>query len=151
MSKDSQQNQWPTPKFYFSVDFNSGSVLKEILFQEVSGLDTESQIIEYSTEDSPEFSTIKMPGLKKSSSIILKKGLVKDENAFWEWYGQIKMNTIIRTSVTIHLLGETGSPTITWELENAWPTKISMLDMKSTSRKVAIEAIEIAHEGISQS
>jgi phage tail-like protein len=35
-----------------------------------------------------------------------------------------------------------------WTLANAWPTKISSTDLKADGNEVAIETIEIAHEGI---
>jgi phage tail-like protein len=117
-------------------------------FQEVSGLDTEAQVIEYRHGDSPEFSTIKMPGLKKSGNVTMKKGVFKSDNKFWDWYAQIKMNTIKRIPVTISLLDETGSPTMVWTLANAFPTKISSTDLKAEGNEVAIETIELAHEGV---
>lgn len=117
-------------------------------FQEVSGLEVEAQPIEYRHGDSPEFSTISMPGLKKSGNVTMKKGVYKSDNKFWDWFNEIKMNTIARKPVTISLLDEAGAPTMVWTLANAWPTKISSTDLKADGNEVAIETIEIAHEGI---
>jgi phage tail-like protein len=117
-------------------------------FQEISGLDVEAQPIEYRHGDSKEFSTIKMPGLKKSSNVTMKKGIFKSDNKFWDWFNQIKMNTIKRIPVTISLLDEEGKPTMVWTLANAWPTKITGTDLKADGNEVAVESIEIAHEGI---
>ncbi len=136
------QSVWPIPKFHFQVMWGGD----EIAFQEVSGLDTESQPIEYRHGNSKEFAPIKMPGLKKYSNITMKKGVFKSDNRFWDWYSQIKMNTIERKPVTISLLDEEGNPTMVWKLTNAWPTKITATDMKSDSNEVAIESIEVAHE-----
>jgi phage tail-like protein len=47
------------------------------------------------------------------------------------------------------LLDEEHAPVMTWKLINAWPKKISSPDMKSDSSEVAIETMEIAHEGVS--
>ena len=135
---------WPIPKFYFQVKWDS----EVMSFQEVSGLDVEAQPIEYRHGDSPEFSTISMPGLKKSGNVTMKKGVFKSDNKFWDWFNQIKMNTIKRVPVTISLLDEGGAPTMVWTLANAWPTKISSTDMKADGNEVAIESIEIAHEGV---
>lgn len=135
---------WPIPKFYFQVKWDS----EVMSFQEVSGLDIEAQPIEYRHGDSPEFSTISMPGLKKSGNVTMKKGVYKSDNKFWDWFNQIKMNTIKRVPVTISLLDEAGAPTMVWTLANAWPTKISSTDLKADGNEVAIETIEIAHEGI---
>ena len=135
---------WPIPKFHFQVKWDS----EVMSFQEVSGLDIEAQPIEYRHGDSPEFSTIKMPGIKKSGNITMKKGVFKSDNKFWDWFSQIKMNTIKRIPVTISLLDEAGAPTMVWTLANAWPTKVTGTDLKADGNEVAIETIEIVHEGI---
>lgn len=113
-------------------------------------MDLESQIIEYRAGNDPRFSTAKMPGLVKSGNVTMKKGMFTGDNAFWEWYGKIKMNTIARSTITIKLLDEAGSPLMTWSLSNAWPTKITVTDLKADANEVAIETIEIVHEGITQ-
>ena len=70
---------WPLPKFHFEVKWNDAVMS----FQEVSGLDVEAQPIEYRQGDSPIFSTIKMPGIKKSGNVTMKKGIFTKDNKFW--------------------------------------------------------------------
>ena len=137
-------NVWPMPKFYFQVKWNDA----DMSFQEISGLDVEAQPIEYRHGDSPVFSKIKMPGIVQSGNVTMKKGVFISDNKFWDWYSQIKMNTIARIPVTISLLDEAGAPTMVWTLENAWPTKITGTDLNSEGNEVAVESIEIAHEGL---
>jgi len=137
-------SEWPIPKFRFEVKWDS----EVMAFQEVSGLDVESQPIEYRSGNSPNFSVQKMPGIKKFSDITMKKGVFKSDNKFWDWFNEIKMNTVKRIPVTISLLDEEGSPTMVWTLTNAWPTKIQGTDLKSTGNEVAVETIVIAHEGL---
>jgi phage tail-like protein len=144
MAGKTQDAVWPLPKFYFKVDLGNGD--SDVPFQEVSGLDTETQIIEYRHGNSQEFSPIKMPGLKKVGNVTLKKGVFAKDNKFWDWYSAIKMNTIVRQTVVIKLLDETGAPTMTWTLTNAWPTKIQSTDLKADGNEVAIESIELAYE-----
>jgi phage tail-like protein len=144
MAGEKQDNVWPLPKFYFQVKLGDN----EVPFQEVSGLDIEAQIIEYRHGNSKEFSTIKMPGIRKTGNVTLKKGVFVKDNTFWDWFNKIKMNTIERQTVTISLLDEAGAPTMVWTLSNAWPTKITGTDMKSDGNEVAVETIEIAHEGL---
>lgn len=144
MAGDKQDNVWPLPKFYFQVKIGD----KEIPFQEVSGLDIEAQIIEYRHGNSKEFSTIKMPGIKKTGNVTLKKGIFVKDNGFWDWFNKIKMNTIERQTIVINLLDESGAPTMVWTLSNAWPTKITGTDMKSDGNEIAVETIEVAHEGL---
>jgi phage tail-like protein len=135
---------WPLPKFYFEVKWDSNTMS----FQEVSGLDIESESIEYRSGDSPVHSKINMPGLKKYGNVTMKKGTFINDNKFWDWFNQIKLNTIKRIPITISLLDEAGAPTMVWTLANAWPTKITGTDLKADGNEVAVETIEVAHEGI---
>ncbi|SHK70171.1 phage tail protein [Fibrobacter sp. UWH6] len=137
-------NIWPLPKFHFSVKWGD----QEMSFQEVTGLDAQSEEIKYRTGDSAVFSVIKMPGLIKYSNVTMKKGIFKGDNKFWDWFNQIKQNTIKRIDIVISLLDETSAPTMVWTLKNAWPTKISGYELKAEGNEVAVESIEIVHEGL---
>ncbi len=139
-----QGSTWPMPKFRFEVDF--GDQLKNIAFLEVSGMDVENQIIEYRNANSPLFSTTKMPSIAKYGNVTMKRGVFVNDNSFWQWHDDIKMNTITRITVTIRLLDEAGTVTMQWKLLNAWPTKITSTDLKSDGNEVAIDTLEIAHE-----
>jgi phage tail-like protein len=88
-----------------------------------------------------------MPGIAKSGNVTLKKGIFAKDNKFFDWQKKITMNTVQRSTVTIRLLDESGSPTMTWTLTNAWPTKITGTDLKSDGNEVAVESLELAHEG----
>jgi len=145
MAGEKQDNNWPLPKFYFMVDWGSTT---NIPFQEVSGMEIEAEPLEYRHGNSKVFSKINMPGMVKNNKISMKKGVFVNDNSFWDWYGKIKLNTIERQNVVIKLLDEGGEPTMTWTLNNAWPTKISSTDLKSETNEVAIESIEIMHEGL---
>lgn len=145
MTDEAQDKNWPLPKFYFMVDWGSTT---NIPFQEVSGLNIEAQPLEYRHGNSPVFSEINMPGIVKNSNVTMKKGVFVNDNSFWDWYNKIKMNTIERQNVVIKLLDESGNPVMTWTLFNAWPTKISSTDLKSDANEVAVESIEIMHEGL---
>jgi phage tail-like protein len=145
MAEEDRNKDWPLPKFYFMVDWGDNT---NIPFQEVSGLNIETQTIEYRHGNSPVFSEINMPGIVKNSNVTMKKGVFANDNSFWDWYNKIKMNTIQRQNVVIKLLDESGNPTMTWTLTNAWPTKISSTDLKSDANEVAVESIEIMHEGL---
>lgn len=145
MAGEKQESPWPVPKFHFKVTIGG---VGEIAFQEVSGLDTEHDIIEYRTENSIEFSTVKMPGLRKASDISLKKGMFKDDTALFDYFMQVKMNTIKREAITIQLLDENHSPLFTWTLKNAFPISVTGTDMNAQNSEVAIEEMTLAHEGL---
>ncbi len=139
-----QGSTWPMPKFRFEVDL--GTELQGVAFQEVSGMDKEVQVIEYRHSNSPLFSVQKMPGIAKYGNVTMKRGVFVNDNNFWEWMDQIAMNTIARRVVLIKLLDENGDVTMQWQLNNAWPTKISGTDLKSEGNEVAVDTLEIAHE-----
>ena len=105
-------------------------------------------MLEYRAGNNPVFSKIKMPGMMKSSNITMKKGVFVKDNALFDWFAEIKMNVIKRKAITISLLDEAQAPTMVWKLQNAFPIKISSTDLKAEGNEVAVESIEIAHEGI---
>lgn len=143
MAGEVQDQLWPLPKFYFSVQLGDDD---SVNFQEVSGLEAEVQSIEYRHGNSPSFYPIKMPGLGRVGNVILRKGIFVTDSRLWTWFNEIKMNTIKRRTVVINLLDETGAPKMVWTLNNAFPVKISGTDLKSEGNEVAVETLEIAYE-----
>lgn len=139
-------NLYPMPKFHFLV--NWGNESPEIGFTEVSGLDVESEVIEYRDGSSKEYNKIKMPGMQKFSNITLKRGTFEKNTEFYAWWNTVKLNKIERRDITISLLNEEHEPVIVWEVKNAWPTKIQSTDLKSDGNEVAIETMELVHEGL---
>jgi phage tail-like protein len=136
---------YPLVKFHFQVDWGG----TKIGFTEVSGLDVETEVIEYRAGSSPEYSKIKMPGMQKFSNITLKRGTFNNDNEFYNWWNTVKLNTIERRDITISLLNESHEPVVTWKIKNAWPSKVQSTDLKSDGNEVAIESIELVHEGLS--
>lgn len=135
---------YPLPKFHFLVQWGG----KRIGFSEVTGLDIQLEPIEYREGSSPQFSKIKMPGLQKFSNITLKRGTVANDKEFYTWIKTVSMNTIERRDLTISLLNENHEPVISWKVINAFPIKVQASDLKADGNEVAIETIEIAHEGL---
>lgn len=134
---------WPIPKFHFSVEMGDTN----IGFQEVSGLEMETQFIEYRTGEDPTYLTQKIPGLKKHGNVTLKKGVYAGDSAFWDWFTDVQTNPDRREQVIIQLLDEEENPVVTWTVSNAFPVKVSGPDLKSDANEIAIESIELAHEG----
>tara|TARA_R110002124_G_scaffold287193_2_gene471128 strand:- start:18 stop:473 length:456 start_codon:yes stop_codon:yes gene_type:complete len=146
MAGEKQDSVWPQPKFYFKVKFET--LDNPVSFQEVSGLDPEAASLEYRRGESKSFSAIKMPGISKSGNVALKKGLFPDEGKFNNWINAIKMNVVRRENVIIQLLDESGNPSMTWSLSNAWVSKATGFDLNSNTEEVAIETIELGYEGL---
>jgi phage tail-like protein len=136
--------QYPLPAFSFSVEWGGN----RIGFTEVAGLTQENQLIEYRDGSFPEYSSIKMPGLRKFNNITLKRGITKSDNEFFNWLSTVKMNTVERRDLVISLLNEEHEPVMVWKVQNAFPVKVEGPGLKATGNEVAIESIEIAHEGL---
>ncbi|HZE86390.1 MAG TPA: phage tail protein [Puia sp.] len=137
-------NNYPIPAFHFKVEWGG----QNVGFSEVSGLNQEAQVIEYRQGADPEQSTQKMPGLRKFSNITLKRGIVKGDNEFFTWLNTIHLNTVERRDLTISLLNENHEPVMVWKARNAWPVKVEGPGLKATGNEVAVESIELAHEGV---
>ena len=74
----------PLPGFHFSVEWGGTNVG----FSEASGLTMETQVIEYRDGASPDYNSIKMPGLPKTANIVLKRGIVDGDKEFFSWLNQ---------------------------------------------------------------
>ena len=136
---------WPVAKFSFQVKWDDF----EFVFQEVTGLSSETQVVEYRGGNSKVYSTVKMPGIQKFSNVTLKKGNYTGNKALWDKFSLVKMNTIKRTSITINLLDENQCVAMSWKLTNAFPVKMTVTDLKSDGDEIAVESMELAHEGLS--
>ena len=89
-----------------------------------------------------------MTCIEKFGNVTLKKGIFKGDKNLWDNYNKIKMNTIKRSVITISLLDESNAVAMSWKLLNAFPSKIVVTDMNSDANEVAVETMELAHEGL---
>ena len=86
--------------------------------------------------------------MQKFSNVTLKRGTMLSDNEFYNWWNTVALNTIERRNVTISLLNEKHEPVVVWKIKNAFPVKVQSTDLKSDGNEVAIESLEIAHEGL---
>ena len=135
---------YPIPKFHYQVEWGGS----KIGFTEVSGLDVETEVIEYRDGSNPEYVKTKMPGMQKFSNITMKRGTFAGDNEFYAWWNTVALNTIERRDITISLLNENHEPVVVWKVKNAWPSKVQSTDLKSDGNETAIESLEVAHEGL---
>ena len=135
---------YPLPVFHFTVEWGG----TRLGFTEVTGLTQENQAIEYRDGSFPEYSAIKMPGLRKFSNVTLKRGIVKSDNEFFRWLSTVRLNKVERRDLVISLLDEEHAPVMVWKIQNAFPVKVEGPQLKATGNEVAIESIELAHEGL---
>ena len=139
--------QNPIPAFHFRVEWGGTN----LGFTEVSGLNVETQVIEYRDGLSPDYSTIKMPGMQKYGNITLKRGVIAGDNEMFQWWNTVQLNKIERRDITISLLNEKHEPVVVWKVRNAFPVKVDGGALKATGNEVSIETMEVAHEGITVS
>jgi phage tail-like protein len=116
-------------------------------FSEVSGLDVSIDVIDYREGNSAGPFTQKLPGLNHVSNVVLKRGLTQDLS-LWAWMNNVVTGNIQRAAVHITLLDQTDKPVLVWKLHNAWPCKWAGPLLNANSSDVAIETLEIAHEGL---
>jgi len=135
---------YPMPVNHFRVDWGG----TRLGFTEVSGLDIEIQPIEYREGHSPKYSTIKMPGIPKYANITLKRGIIPNDNEFFDWLNTIRLNKVERRDIIITLLNEDHEPVMVWKAINAFPVKIEGPVLKAQGNEAAIETLEVAHEGL---
>ena len=141
-----QEAARPPIPFAFQVDFGDGV---KHGFSEMSGLDGAVAPIEYRTSDSKGFSAVKMPGIRKSSNVTLKRGVIARNTTFWAWLDASLGSLIERRTITIALLDEQARPVMVWKLTNAAPIKVEGPSLNANGNDVAVETVELSHEGVS--
>lgn len=149
---------YPIPKFRFKVSWDKQKLSQEenIGFTEVTGLDYQIDVIEYRDGIDPNLSKRKMPGMRKFGNVTLKRGVFKGISDFYKWVdggptptpNSIRSRKEYRRTVIITLMDETNTPVVSWTLTNAFPVKVQFNDMKADANEVAVETIELAHEGL---
>ncbi len=116
-------------------------------FRECSGLDSGQDPIEYREGHEKPLTTRKLPGLVKYSNISLKWGITDDAD-LWDWRTKAVEGKVERKNGSIVLLDDTGEEKMRWNFRDGWPTKWTGASFNATGNEVAIETLEIAHEGV---
>lgn len=125
--------------------FDDGSAVRGA-FAEVSGLDVEVAPIEY-RNGSEDMRVRKIPGLKKFTNIRLKRGVIGDL-AFWQWIRSVLDGQVQRVDGTITLLDESRQAVMVFRFRRAWPCKWTGPTLNARANEVAIETLELCHEGL---
>ncbi len=139
--------QKPRPTNHFRLNVGGKEAIGQ--FREVSGLDTENEIIEQKEVDANGRPVIvKVSGNLKWSNIELKRG-IDVEKSLWEWRHQVEQEgpDSARTDCTLELIDYDGSPITTYTIKQAWPSKYTGAAMNAGSNEIAVEGITICHEG----
>jgi phage tail-like protein len=116
-------------------------------FSEVGGLTADGDSADYREGSDVQLNVRKLMGLRKYSNLTLKRGYTQDR-ALWQWYTNIMNGVADRRNVTIVLMNEARQPVLRWHAENAWINKIEGPSLKASSNDVAMESVELVHEGL---
>lgn len=133
----------PYGAFNFLVEIDGVTVAA---FSEVSGLTTESDVIEYRT-GAEDITVRKLPGLKKFGNITLKRGYTATDD-LWKWRKEVMDGATTRHSGTIVLLNEARQAAIKWTFREGWITKLEGPSFNAKTSDVGVETAEVAHEGL---
>ncbi len=122
-------------------------------FREVSGLDTSQDPVEYREGNEKPLTVRKLPGLVKYANIVLKWGIIADDPQLWQWRISVTQGKIakdkLRKNLSIVLLDDTGAEEVRrWNVRDAWPAKWTGPSFNATGNEVAVDTLELAHEGV---
>lgn len=116
-------------------------------FSEVGGLTAEGDSVDYREGTDLQPNVRKLMGMRKYANLTLKRGYTQDK-ALWQWYTNVMNGVADRRNVTIVLLNERREAVLRWHAENAWINKIEGPALKAASNDVAMESMELVHEGL---
>lgn len=133
----------PYRGFNFLVEIDG---ITQAGFQEVSGLDANTDAVDYREGTDPNH-VRKLTGLNTFSPITLKRGIT-DSDELWKWRQTVIDGKTQRRNGSIVLRDENGTDKIRWNFSEAWPSKWSGPAFNSTSTAIAIETLEITHEEV---
>lgn len=133
----------PLRNFRFRLEIDG---IQQAGFSEATVPDATTDVVEY--REGPETTTPrKLPGLTKYGNLSLKWGIT-DSMELYNWSKQIVDGDIQRKNIAVVLIDEAGNDKARWEFVNAWPSKYDAPDTNATGNAVAIENLEIVHEGM---
>jgi phage tail-like protein len=115
-------------------------------FSEVSGLEVELTPIEY-RNGSETVTVRKIVGIQKYPNIVLKRGITGHAD-FWNWILEAINGQVRRTEGAILLLDENRSEVQRWTFVRGWPCKYTGPGLNASNNEIAIDTLEIAHEGL---
>jgi phage tail-like protein len=121
-------------------------------FSEISGLEASMEVENYDA-GGDNGGTLHFPGRIKWSNLVFKRGVLAqrpfgDTSDFWTWLQGFLDGQGVRKDGTITLLNETGSPSLVWAWRRGLPMKWTGPTLNAAQSAIAIEQLEIAHEGL---
>ena len=133
----------PFPAFRFEVRLDDLPVAG---FSECTGLRLETDVHEYN-EGGLNSVVRKFPTRTKQSNVTLKRGIV--DRVMWDWYFALTQGTVDPRSGSIIVRDPSGENVVMeWHIRDAFPCKWMGPDLNATQNSVAVETLELCHQGI---
>ncbi len=136
----------PFPAFRFALSLIDSSSIQDGTFTECTGLEATMEVHEYK-EGGVNDRVHKFPSRAEFSNITLKKGMELTD-ALWKWHHDFVQGTGKRKDGKITLMNESGEPVKVWYFKRGIPLKWTGPDLNATQNALAIESLEISHEGL---
>ncbi len=139
----------PLPVFCFKVTID-GIVGQgaDAYFKSVAGLKAETESIPV-REGGANDTTFMLVGATKWSPIVLKNGFVGNSSALLAWRDDWIIGKMVRLGGTITQFDTSLQTAMAvWSFKNGWPTKWEMSELDASKSELAIETLEITHEGL---
>jgi phage tail-like protein len=122
-------------------------------FTSVGGIGSESEIVEHKVVNPDTGETIiqKIPGRLTWTDISLKRGVTSNIDV-WQWRQQVVEGKVddARTNCSVIAYNQANEEIARWNLENAWPSKVTGPDMDAGSTDYMVEEMTIVHEGMAR-
>ncbi|MFB9240324.1 phage tail protein [Massilia antarctica] len=142
MASDQRNDPYRGYNFVLEIDN-----LPKGAFSEVGGLTADGDSVDYREGTDMQSNVRKLMGMRKYTNLTFKRGYTQDK-ALWQWYTNVMNGVPDRRNVTIVLLNERREAVLRWHAENAWINKIEGPSLKASSNDVAMESMELIHEGL---
>lgn len=116
-------------------------------FSEVTGLEAEVDVIQYRTGNEKQRTPRKIPGLVRYPNVVLKRGVTGDLG-LWRWIQEAVEGVPTRVDGTIELMNEERETVLVWRFRRGWPCRYRGPHLAAEGNAIAIETLEICHEGL---
>lgn len=137
----------PYLAFCFRVTISDAGLNESTgLFKSVSGLEVETEVVDFKEGGVNEY-THKLVGGTKFKNIVLKRGFSGSE--FTNWRKKWESGKA-RVTGFIEQLDTKNNCVAKWQFVEGWPAKWSLSEFDASKNEVSIETLEIAHHGITR-
>lgn len=146
---DKTRDSDPLVSFNFALEVD-GPVNVTGYFTEVSGIGSENEVVEHKVvNDHGQEIVQKLPGRLKFGDVTLKRGLTNNMS-FWDWRQKVEEGQMdeARANCSIIMFDRNYEPVARWDLENAWPVKVSGPSLSASSNDFGVEELVLTHEGM---